>query len=334
MVMSNLDVVEYLLEGDPSIVYQTRKYLLGESEEELAGIRKRIPEEGFGKRFLDCQNEDKSFGGGVYMPKWTSTHYTLLDLRYLEIERETEQLNASVLDVALHHKARTGGIALSGNTKDSDVCVDGMFLNYASYFMLEEKHLESVVDFLIRSRLKDGGFNCRSTKQKVEHSSLHTTISVLEGIQEYLKWGYTYRKAELEKLVPKGKQFLLKHRLYKSDRTGTVINQNFLKPVYPPRWKYDILRALYYLCDSETPYDRRMEDALRIIEEKRKPDGTFPRGTQYAGDVHFHMETGRDNRWNTLRMMRVLQYYGRLFEEIDHPEKEIVLSEETETMES
>jgi hypothetical protein len=46
------------------------------------------------------------------------------------------------------------------------------------------------------------------------------------------------------------------------------------------------------------------------------------------------METGRDNRWNTLRMMRVLQYYGRLFEEIDHPEKEIVLSEETETMES
>lgn len=328
--MSNLDVVEYLLEGDPAIVYQTRKYLLGEGEEELEPIRRRIAEEGFGKRFLDCQNEDMSFGGGVYMPKWTSTHYTLLDLRYLEIGRDTERLYQSVLNVALHHKALTGGIALSGNRKISDVCVDGMFLNYASYFMLEEKHLESVVDFLIKSRMKDGGFNCRSISQKVLHSSLHTTLSGLEGIQEYLKWGYTYRKAELEKIVPKGREFILKHKLYKSDRSGTVINQNFLKPVYPPRWKYDVLRALYYLCDSQTPYDKRMEDALRVIEEKRKPDGTFPRGSQYAGAVHFHMESGRDNRWNTLRMMRILQYYGRLFEDIDSTDEAVSSSEDME----
>ncbi|MBI9095784.1 MAG: hypothetical protein JEY71_12990 [Sphaerochaeta sp.] len=48
-----------------------------------------IPTEGFGKQYLDAQNPDGHWGISYYHPKWTSTHYTLLDLRNLEVPSDT-----------------------------------------------------------------------------------------------------------------------------------------------------------------------------------------------------------------------------------------------------
>jgi hypothetical protein len=47
--------------------------------------------------------------------------------------------------------------------------------------------------------MPDGGFNCRTTRSGAKHSSLHSTISVLEGLAEFIKSGHTYRKAEIIK---------------------------------------------------------------------------------------------------------------------------------------
>lgn len=305
-------LLDYLLSGDPSIAYQTRKYLLGDKEKDLSQLRKRIALEGYGKMFLEEQNEDLSFGEGFYAPKWVSTNYTLLDLRYLEIERETQSLAASVKDIAVNLTDRDGGIRLSPHGKSSDICVDGMFLNYATYFALEESLLKSLVDSLIKEQLPDGGFNCQSKTRIVHHSSMHTTLSVLEGIHEYLKHGYLYRKVELERMEKEGREFLLLHNLFRSDKTGEIISPGFLSISYPPRWKYDILKALYYFTDAEVPYDERMDEALGILDKKRNPDGSFPKGKTLTGNVHFIMEKGRGSRWNTLRATRVLQYYERL----------------------
>lgn len=309
--MQNQEILNFLLQGDPSIIYQTRKYLLGESEEDLRMARHQIALEGYGKMFLENQNPDLSFGGGFYYPKWTSTHYTLLDLRYLEIEPDIDSLVRCVRDIAIHLKDKDGGIHLAPHGRTSDICVDGMYLNYASYFKLEEDLLKSVVDHLISAQQPDGGFNCQYLTQKVTHSSMHSTLSVLEGIGEYFKQGYHYREKELTKIEKEGREFLLIHHLYKSDKTGEIITPSFLNMVFPPRWHYDILKALYYFTDAKVPYDERMNDALDVIISKRKKDGTFPRGTAISGKQHFIMETDRKSRWNTLRAWRVLNYYNQ-----------------------
>jgi len=227
-------LLDYLLSGDPSIAYQTRKYLLGDKEKDLSQLRKKIALKGYGKMFLKEQNKDLSFGEGFYAPKWVSTNYTLLDLRYLEIERETQSLAASVKDIAVNLTDRDGGIRLSPHGKSSDICVDGMFLNYATYFALEESLLKSLVDSLIKEQLPDGGFNCQSKTRIVHHSSMHPTLSVLEGIHEYLKHGYLYRKVELERMEKEGREFLLLHNLFRSDKTGEIISPGFLSISYPP----------------------------------------------------------------------------------------------------
>ena len=84
--------------------------------------------------------------------------------------------------------------------------------------------------------------------------------------------------------------------------------------VYPPRWHYDILKAMYYFVDANVPYDNRMKDALEVISKKRKKDRTFPRGKTIAGEQHFIMKKDTKSRWNTLRALRVLKNYGQWIE--------------------
>lgn len=89
--------------------------------------------------------------------------------------------------------------------------------------------------------MSDGGFNCQSPRKGADHSSLHTTLSVIEGLHEFRKNGYKYRSSEIMEIESQCIEFILQHRLYKSDKTGKVINPNFTRMPYPTRWKYDIL---------------------------------------------------------------------------------------------
>jgi len=170
--------------------------------------------------------------------------------------------------------------------------------------------LRSIVDFIISQHMPDGGFNCESTRYNPVHSSLHTTLSILEGLQEYNANGYNYRRLELDRIATTAREFILQHRLYFSDRTGEIINKHFLMLSYPSRWFYDILRALEYFRAAGIVYDERMRSALDVLIKKRRSDGTWPVQAKHSGQVHFDMEkTGRPSRWNTLRALRVLNHF-------------------------
>jgi hypothetical protein len=98
------------------------------------------------------------------------------------------------------------------------------------------------------------------------------------------------------------------HRLFKSDRTGEVIHKNFLHFPYPPRWKYDILRALDYFQYEGIQYDDRMDDAVQVLLRKRRRDNRWNQQAKHPGKIHFEMEkAGKPGRWNTLRALRVFK---------------------------
>ena len=190
------------------------------------------------------------------------------------------------------------------------VCINGMFLNYASYFKTPENKLVSIIDFLLSVQMSDGGFNCRSNRSGAVHSSLHSTISVLEGFHEYIENGYKYRLKEIQDIEPMGREFILQHRLYKSDHTGNIIDKRMLMLSSPSRWRYDILRALDYFQQCDVDYDPRMNDAMEVLIKKRRKNGLWPVQARHSGVSHFEMEkTGGPSRWNTLRALRVLKKY-------------------------
>ena len=80
MLLADSTILDWLLSGDVALQYQASRDLLGEDRPDL---RARIATEGWGARLLACRNDDGSWGERFYQPKWTSTHYTLLDLKTL-----------------------------------------------------------------------------------------------------------------------------------------------------------------------------------------------------------------------------------------------------------
>ena len=307
------EIIAWLLEGDPAIVYQAHRDLLGTDQLTLKYLQRYIQNVGWGARFLAEQKDDFHWGRGFYQPKWTSTHYTLLDLKNLEISPDISQVHRSISKILAEEKGSDGGLNPAKTVKESDVCINGMFLNYATYFGAEESELESIVDFIISQRMDDGGFNCYFNRFGARHGSLHSTLSICEGIREYCINGYKYRLTELLECESTSQEFILRHQLYKSDRTDEVINKQFLMLSYPSRWRFDILKALEYFRIADSGFDDRMVPALKVLLKKRRKDGSWPLQARHTGKTHFEMEKpGNSSRWNTLRALRVLSYFDLL----------------------
>lgn len=302
------DLLDWLLAGDVAIQHQARRDLLGAERPDL---RARIALEGWGAQFLAARRPEGHWGREFYQPKWISTHYTLLDLKHLGIAPDHPQIRESISQILARHKEADGGVNPAKTRRIGEICVSGMVLNYAAYFGMPVESLRSIVDFLVAVQMPDGGFNCESNVHGAVHSSLHSTISVLEGISEYLANGYAYRAADLQVIAQKAQEFVLQHRLFRSDRSGEIINPSFLMLSFPSRWFYDILRALDYFRSAGAGYDPRMQDALDVLLQKRRKDGAWPLQAKHAGQVHFDMETpGQPSRWNTLRALRVMKHFG------------------------
>ncbi len=305
--MNYKEIIDWLLKGDVSIQYQTCRDLL---KEEKPKLQAWIAKEGWGAQFLSLRNQNGHWGMGFYQPKWTSTHYTLLDLKNLQPAKGNKEIIESINQIIREQKGLDGGINPAKTIGKSDVCINGMFLNYACFFGPKEEKLKSIVDFILSQQMNDGGFNCRSNRTGAVHSSLHTTISVLEGILEYSRNKYTYRLPELKKAEQVSQEFILEHKLFQSHRTGETIDRKFLMLSYPYRWRYDILRAMDYFQSAGLDYDVRMVDAVQILINKRRTDNTWPLQEKHKGKVHFDMEQiGKPSRWNTLRALRVLERY-------------------------
>ena len=301
------DLVAWLLEGDVAVQYRTWRDLLGRDD---AALRDRIAAEGEGAALLAADGGEGHWGRGFYQPKWTSSHYTLLELKELGVGSNAPRPRAVVGLILDHEKGPDGGLDPSRPARPSDACINGMALGYASRFEADEDRLASVVDFLLRQQLPDGGFNCRLNRGGARHSSVHTTVCVIEGITQYQRRGYRHRVDELCSARAGSVEFLLRHHLYRSERTGEVMHPELTRLHHPARWHFDVLRGLEALVDAGVAHDPRMDDALRVIESRRGPDGRWAANRPYPGRTHLPPpRAGRPHRWVTLAALRVLTAY-------------------------
>ncbi|MBU0763294.1 MAG: hypothetical protein KJ607_00500 [Bacteroidetes bacterium] len=304
----NNATVGWLLKGDPSIRYQTLRDLTDAPDEEVLAARLQIAKKGWGRRLLDLQDHTGTWARRLYSPKWISTTYTLLELKGLAITPEASVIRACMilLDKGFYHD---GGINLGFKSIDySETCVTGMVLSLLCFFGIRDDRIHEIAAHLLKQQMKDGGWNCQSYKGAI-HSSFHTTISVLEGLWDYKKLtGISGGETGPARVA--GMEFLLKHRLFRSDKTGEVVNPAMLRFSFPPRWKYDIMRCLDYAQDAGCKRDERFSDAMDILKKKQKKDGRWPLQGKHTGRVHFDMEApGKPSRWNTLRALRILKWW-------------------------
>jgi len=301
-------VIEWLLHGDPAIRWQVQRDLLGAKPEVYEPERARVASSGWGKRLLARQDADGHWGGGIYSPKWISTTYTLLLLRDMGLAHNNSQAQLACATFFFRGLEHDGGINWFKSRHESETCVNGMIVSLLSYFHSPDARLHDVVGFLLGEQMPDGGWNCERVRG-ARHGSLHTTILALEGLREYAA-RTDHEPASLSQAVERGQEFLLRHRLYKSHRTGRVIDSEMTRLHFPPRWHFDILRGLDYFQSVGAARDVRMRDAVNQVESRQTEDGRWPLNKSWTGRVFFEMErSGTPSRWNTMRALRVLKWW-------------------------
>ena len=304
--------IEWLLDGDPPIRYQTLRDLLNSNVKAICEERKRVLKEGWGRRFMDLQEENGTWSNALYSPKWTSTFYTLLLLKRFGAlnNKNTEKACRILLDKGFYIK--DGGINYWKTWKQGECCVTGMLLSMLCHFQINDDRIHLMAEYIISEQMPDKGWNCERYRG-AKHSSFHTTISVLEGFWEYEKqFPNSNLTRSLQEKQEEGIEFLLKHHLYKSNTTWKVVDPKMIRLSFPPRWHFDIMRCLDYFQEKNIKKDERMIDAVHLLMKKQTTEGFWKLEIKYPAKIFFEMEkVGKESRWNTLRALRILKWWEK-----------------------
>ena len=307
-----MKAIDWLLGSDPAIRWQALRDLMDASSEEIAAERARVPHEGLGAAILARQESDGSWRRAD-APVWLPTLFTFLLLRATGVDPADPTISAAVARAETNLRWNDQdcwelrAAQLGGNRffeGEVEPCINGGVLALGGYF---GRPTESLARRLLGEQLDDGGWNCDAPKST--RSSFHTTICVLEGLFEYER--AVGPVAEVAAARRRGEEYLLKRRLFRRLSTGEVANPEFLQFAFPPRYHYDVLRALDYFRASGAAPDERMSDAVRLIESKRLSDGRWLLDAAYDEALALPLSetAGEPSRWNTLRALRVMRSY-------------------------
>jgi hypothetical protein len=295
-------VIDWLLDADPAIRWQVMRDLTDEPESVVAAERARVATDGWGARLLALQDSDGAWGGGTYAPAWTSTMWTLMLLRNLGLDPESDQARTAVPRVRdLRWEYDPNLRFFEGEVEP---CINGKAVAIGAYF---GEDVRSIVERLLGEQMADGGWNCEQENGSTR-GSFNTTMDVLEGLLEYERMQGA--DPAITSARSRAHEYLLERGLMRRRSTGELIDPDFSRFSYPTYWHYDVLRGLDYLRAARVPPDQRLREALALVESKRDGDGRWPLENIHPGSVHFEMEDGdgRPSRWNTLRALRVLRW--------------------------
>ncbi len=305
--------LKWLLDSDPAIRWQVMKDLAGDTPDAIAAERARIATEGWGAQLLALQSPAGHWGAGPRgwrdeLPKddraMLIALYAIVVLMDLGLDPASKQARKMIdrVDKGLVFKRLNNRPFLHGETEP---CINGRILGIGSYF---KEPNELLAHQLLGEQLEDGGWNCEAPKSR--RSSFHTTLCVLEGLLAYER--ARGKLAAVTKARKRAESYLLERGMFRSLRTGKVINKRWLRFSFPPFWHYDVLRGLDYLRDAGVKPDSRVLDAIETVKERRHQNGRWPLNLLHPEYIPLQMETdvARASRWNTLRALRVLRWYS------------------------
>jgi hypothetical protein len=308
--------VRWLLESDPSIRWQAMRDLTDAPDTEIAAERARVATEGAGARLLALQASDGRWAGTAWNRGWDSTMHVLMLLREMGLDPKSEPAQRALALVREHVTWQDcGPPEIHRNAFfDGEVepCINGQVAAVGAYF---GQDVRGLVDRLLDEQLADGGWNC-DREVGSTRSSFNTTICVLEALLEYER--SVEDDAGVSKARLAGQEFLLERRLFRRKSTGEAIERDrtdgtsWKRFAFPTWWHYDLLRGLDYLRSAGVAPDERVSEAIGIVAGKRDVEEKWPLETRYPGKMPVEIDEGegRPSRWNTLRALRVLDWYS------------------------
>lgn len=322
----NERVVKWLLEDDqPSVRYLTLVDLLGQGEDdpESREARSQIPRRGWAKEILSLQKsggywEPREPGQPneknllrwlefLYSPKYVATNWRALVLSDLRLTSEDKRIK-KIADLFFKYKLQLGSPI---NIFNEEVCIVGNTARMLTRFRyLDDHRVRKLYDRLLEAQLEDGGWNCFSDD--------HGTLDSWEALGAYAALPKSRRTRKIERSIERGAEFYLQRKLFEE---GKRRYPPWFRFHYPVHYYYDVLVGLDLMTGLGYADDPRLSPALKILKEKRQPNGTWlldrvhpdlGPGSGYGLDTSgvrpFELEkAGEPSKWITFTALRVLK---------------------------
>ena len=339
-------LVRWLLEEEnPSVRYFALRDILDmkEDDPELQAAKAAISTS---KVIAKMFSKQKSEGywedpASPYHPKYRSSYWQIMILGQLGVDRGDERVRKAC-EYIFQFQLDEGGFTC--HTQETALREYEWLLNkgrrmpprneWVSALIFEQQlscltgnivaaliRLGYEKDFRVNKGLKwlgkiqnpDGGWLCPYWKAHIrdKHGCFHGTICSLEAFSEVKKEKLT---EEMKETIEKAAEFLLIHRLFKADHHNyKVIKQPWLKLGFPWFYGYNILRGLDISTKLGYIEDERLGDAVKVLLQKRRPDGTWILESAPTGRMQTNIETvGKPSKWITLYALRVLKRLHKL----------------------
>ena len=311
---------EWLLNTDPALRWQVERDLLDADEQVWRATRGRIATEGMGARLLAQQDPDGQWAGGAYFPAdghwsawlqhqpgqpWTATTWSLFTLCRWGLDADV--LAGTADKLAANSRWEYDDLPYWGG--EVDVCINSFTLTSGTWLGAD---VAGLVGWFDDHQLADGGWNCEWQTGSTR-SSYHSTLNALEAL--LFREVYGPAGESLAPLRRGGEEYLLSRGLRLRASTGEQVGPWATLLAYPPRYRYDLLRALDYFRRAAAvdgaPPDARLAEAIGIVRAKRIAGGRWLQEANLPGQEWFPIDVavGEPSPWLTLYATRVLRWW-------------------------
>jgi hypothetical protein len=303
-------VIDWLLEEDqPSVRYHTLTDLLGRggNDSEAKDAYSKIPKKGWARRILNLQKPEGHWQSrrSLYRPKYIATNWMALILSDLGLTKQNKQVRKAA-DLFFKQWLAIPSMA---NIFNDEVCIVGNTARMLTRFGYEDDpRVRKLFDRLVEDQKEDGGWHC--------FESSKGTLDCWEALAAFAALPKSKRTRKIKNSIERGAEFYLEKGLFEEGKKYVP----WFRFHYPIHYYYDILVGLDVITKLGYGSDRRLRPALKIVNEKRRNDGTWllervhpdlAVGAHYSVSrkvTHFALEpAGKPSKWITLTALRVLK---------------------------
>ncbi len=269
-------LIETLLaSNEPSVRFKTLVRVLGKKADmpEVRGLQEQIKSSPRVRKLLS----ERDKGGGIPSHpyrKWYGAHWVLAmlaEIGYPPGDRSLVPLREQVYEWLFSEEHQKRIVTLEARTRRC-ASQEGNAVWYLLTLGLADERTDELADRLVKWQWPDGGWNC-DKNPKAAKSSFWESHIPLRALALYARLTGSRKSKAAAK---RASEVFLKRRLYKRQKDGKVMDQDFVKLHYPCYWRYDILQGLKIMAEAGFIRDPRCRDALDLLESRRLPDGGFP----------------------------------------------------------
>jgi hypothetical protein len=274
-------IIETLLNSDePSVRFKVLVNVLGRELEsvEVKNLQEEIKSSPRVRLLLSERDQDGKIPFHPYT-KWYGAHWvlaSLADIGYPPSDESLIPLREQVYKWLLSSHHEQSIKTIEGRVRRC-ASQEGNALYYLLSLGLADSRTDELAKRLMKWQWSDGGWNCDKNPKAVNSSFMESLIPLRSLALHAKVTGNPASKITAEHAA----EIFLKRRLYKRQRDGQIIKDDFVILHYPCYWHYDILFGLKVMAEAGFIGDERCRDALDLLEAKRLPDGGFPAEKKY-----------------------------------------------------